>query len=116
MRTKLSKLALAATLGIALAFAFTSCSDDKDGGTGACRYTAATLYEPINGKHSVDVCKEALEENKSKIEKKCEEEGGEYYDSCPSGSVKKCKDEEATYYIYSNEFKDIDCDEFLDKW
>jgi hypothetical protein len=142
MMSKIKFITLAAAFGIALAFTFTGCSDDKDdgGGTVACKYTT-NFYRPINGKNSGEICEElseelvkanvekhnarhdekiSISEYKKDMKKECEEEEGEdgeygkYYDSCPSGYASKCKGEGKFYYFYENAFKDVDCDEFFD--
>jgi len=120
---------LAAGFSLALAFTF-SCSsgDDNEGGgsTAACKYTTEFRNQ------TVDVCeywsKEDLAKAGHTIDRKkreCKEDaevhdnGGTFYESCPSGYVLTCRDEDdgghhpLTYYLYGDAFKDIDCDYYF---
>jgi len=114
------------------------------GGTAACK-SITEFNEPINGKRTGEFCEEASEkrvkaltdkynskhnekisisefkENQWKSE--CEDpeyaEKGKYYDSCPAGYALKCRDDDelyTTYYLYGDEFKGVNCDEFSEKW
>jgi len=127
MRNKLSnaradiiRSLLAASFVLALAFTFTGCSDDKDGGGAAC-----SRSKSINGS-SAEVCTEISgtigDEMKKDIKKECEKEaGGKFSNSCPSGYVVKCTDEadkhgevfKTTTYFYGNEFKGLNCKDIL---
>jgi hypothetical protein len=108
MRNKFSKLVLTAIFGLALAFML-SCSDDDGGGTVACKHTV----------NSINICTEIsggeAPNHKGEVKEGCEDEGGTYYDSCPSGHSLKCKDVDEDngmqyYYVYSDLF--TNCEEF----
>jgi len=79
MVNSISKIALAAILGIALAFTLSSCSDDDDGGDGwlscdeifkleeNCQKKAGLEWESCVGKGNRDDCEDRV----AKIEGKC---------------------------------------------
>ncbi|MDR0515575.1 MAG: hypothetical protein LBH25_00850 [Fibromonadaceae bacterium] len=112
----------------AITFTFNGCSSDDDdgGGAAACKYTAE-FDQPINGKKSGEVCVElsekmleSIEKNegmsKQELKKDCEERevNGKFYDTCPKGHVSKCSEDIGqTVYLYGNEFKNINCEEFF---
>lgn len=115
-----AKIALAAAIALALTFTL-SCSDDKDeGGGAACKYTTI-----VKG-NSIEICEEFSKEYLEKhsvgdVKKECQAEternGSTFYDSCPSGYILKCKDEEEIYYhnwltiyLYGNGLENTDCD------
>ncbi|MDR2594368.1 MAG: hypothetical protein LBC87_06325 [Fibromonadaceae bacterium] len=131
---KNAKLALVATLGLALTFTF-SCSSgggsDGGGNAVACRLSSLSVCwdddaDPDGGGGSngcremkVDVCQEISGEEASKykdeLKEECEDKGGKFYDSCPSGYKLKCNLEGysiySIYYIYDKAFNN--CDDFF---
>jgi len=113
---KPNRFLLAAILGLALIFTF-SCSsdDDKGGAVAACK--SADYYDDGDGiEHCSEISGEVASKHISEIKEECEEEGGKFYDACPSGYKLKCRLEHYDYeeyvYLYTDRFKD--CKEFLD--
>jgi len=109
---KPNRFLLMAILGLALAFTFFSCSSD-DGGGGAV--TACKRADYFNGdgiEHCSEISGEAASKHRDEIKEECEEDGGKFYDACPSGYKLKCLDDDQYVYLYTDRFKD--CKEFLD--
>jgi len=109
MRNKFFKLVFTAIFGLALAFTL-SCSDDDGGGVAACKH--ADYFHGDGIEHCSEISGKEASKYRDEIKEECEEEGGKFYDSCPSGYKLKCLDDDQYVYLYTDRFND--CKEFLD--
>jgi len=108
---KIKRFLLTAIFGLALAFTL-SCSDDDGGVTIACKFK--DTYKGKSYEFCQEISGEKASKHKDTFKEDCEDDGGTYYDSCPSGYDLKCKEEDGyPYFIYG---KDVfnNCDEFFD--